>query len=136
MIHKMHKSNNNATAKASPTYHLIQFPRISQDPKQIKEWLVYFSFKKSDSKDGNTASSQLRLKLHQVEKVSVKAEPGAVSSIATGDLCVSEDRITLVHHITPSRPTACQRHGNLQSASASQQAGTSTVSTHQNVLVE
>lgn len=36
-----------------------------------------------------------------------------VSSIATGDLWVSEERITGVHQIMPSRPTGCLRHGNV-----------------------
>ena len=37
-----------------------------------------------------------------------------VSSIATGDIWVSEARITQVHQIMPSRPTGCLRHGNVQ----------------------
>ena len=38
----------------------------------------------------------------------------AASSIATGDIWVSEERITRVHQIRPSRPTGCLRHGNVQ----------------------
>lgn len=34
--------------------------------------------------------------------------------VATGDIWVSEDRITLVHLIMPSRLTGCLRHGNVQ----------------------
>lgn len=37
-----------------------------------------------------------------------------VSSIATGDIWVSEERITRVHQIMHSRPTGCLRHGNVQ----------------------
>ena len=38
-----------------------------------------------------------------------------MSSIATGDIWVSEKWITRVHQIMPSRPTGCLRHGNVQS---------------------
>lgn len=38
-----------------------------------------------------------------------------VSSIATGDIWVSEELTpTLVHQIMPSRPSRCLRHGNVQ----------------------
>lgn len=39
-----------------------------------------------------------------------------VSSIATGDKRASEEQITEVHQIAPSRPTGCLRHGNVQCA--------------------
>lgn len=38
----------------------------------------------------------------------------AVSSIATGDIWVSEERNTPVHQIMLSRPTRCLTHGNVQ----------------------
>lgn len=37
-----------------------------------------------------------------------------MSSIATGDIWASEEQITEVHQIAPSRPTGCLRHGNVQ----------------------
>lgn len=37
-----------------------------------------------------------------------------VSSVATGDIWASEEQITEVHQLAPSRPTGCLRHGNEQ----------------------